>query len=1666
MHPTQTYFLNPGQITQNRLKEVRRPFFLWEAPVFFFFFDKGAIWDFLKTHGALKYLLILGLAMGFNQTLLAQRSWDGGGAADNWGDPLNWSGDVLPTSTDAVTIATGSTFTVTVDINNAVCQSLALGATGNAINTLSFNANTQLTVGGIVTLGNSGNTNRRGSITMSSGGTLICQGFALAIAASAGTFTPGTGTVELTATNTLPASLVTSFNNLIISGGTTTLGVNLNSTAAGTIDVRSGATLALSSFTYGATTAPAGITMECGATSAATISSTTGTLTLGGSVTINDNGGGTTGAVISTKLASTSVRTFTVADDGTSAADLTLSAAYSGTGGGINKSGAGTLSISVANSYTGGTTINAGVVTVSNASAFGTAARSLTMTGGTLDLALNSTINAHPTTINGTATINSNRSDLGAGVAHTLGTLSIGASDQLNITTGANVNSDTARLTFGATTLSAATPVFDVASGALLTLGAISGAFAFNRQGAGTMALNTASSRTGGSIAISAGTTRIGIVSALGTTGVSITMTGGTLELATNSSVNAYPTTIDGNATIIANRAAAGAGITHTLGTLSIGASDQLNLTAGANVTSDTARLTFGATTLSAATPVFDVGTGAMLTLGALSGAFAFNKDDAGLLTLNTASSRTGGTVTINAGTLRLGIVNGLGTTGVSLVMAGGTLNLATNTSVNAYPITISGNATISPNRAATGAGVTHTLGTLSMGSQTLAVSGGNMVTSGTAQLTFGVVTLSGDPVYNVTNPSGGGATILSLPQALSASTSSLTKQGNGALNFGSTAVSLNDLTVSAGTLLSTSNTLTLAGDFSNSGTFTHNSGTVVMGGTTQSIGGTTNPTTFNTLTINNGSTTTLLQNLQCVTTMNVNSGGILDLSTFTANRTAASGTLTVAGELRLGSNTGGQGNSNYPSNYSTHTLTGGTVVYNRAAGGQTIFATPNYNNLTISNTSNATTAGAALTVNGVLTTSTSDALLDMSTFQLLGTLTSVSNSGTIQTSNTTNPAIPANKNWGGTVIYAAGTGGQSIPSGTFATLTQQNTSSTNTLVGDVTVSNAFNFAATGSGKLALGANTLTLGGTIANMDASRCFTANGSTSSITLNGSGVLGTNLFLDQTTPGTTNKLNNLTYNRTGVTFTLGDTVEIKGMVTPTAGLLLTAKKLKLISDASGDAGILAGSGLYIADTVTVQRYIPSSGRRWRFLASPCSGATLADWQVMTHITGTGGASNGFDATLSNFSSVYSYNEPTVGDLNQGWITATHISNALTPGKGFRVFIRGDRSPARLNGTDNTQNAITLRIINAVTSGDVNMLPTFSAPGASDDGWNLMGNPYPCAIDWNAFHDAGRSFVTPPDYSGTDYQHLDAVVYVLDPGGASTSYASYNALSGALVGDLSGGIIPSGASFWVKAVASSPSMTMKEIYKTNTAAGSIFKTAADNIQFSIKVLSNGLVGDETVVKYVAGATSGFDAYDIAKMYGEDINIASIGTDGSYLAANYKPFNGHSDTIPLSLGFSNSGDYKMVFNDPATLDLNQNQSVFLVDIFNQSIIDLKETNEYAFQVDKGNANTFGNNRFMLVVGDLPTGFPEFERSAGASKLYLYPAITQGKATVYSNHHTTGEVEVCVTDLSGKRLSTTMMKWENDQLSVDMSSYQTGLYIISVKQGSEAVTTLRCIKE
>ena len=264
-------------------------------------------------------------------------------------------------------------------------------------------------------------------------------------------------------------------------------------------------------------------------------------------------------------------------------------------------------------------------------------------------------------------------------------------------------------------------------------------------------------------------------------------------------------------------------------------------------------------------------------------------------------------------------------------------------------------------------------------------------------------------------------------------------------------------------------NTLTVAGNVttnaplsglgtfrSNGTTFTNNAAVSVaqlqFGGTAQSLTGTGN-FIGNTATILNGSTTTLAVNKQ-VSTVVVNSGGGLNISSFTLFLSGAGTALTNSG---------------------TFTDASGTVEYNGSGSAQTLSNTvPSYNNLSLNNTF-GTTGFSGLTVTNLIQvkagTFTSSSTFKDVQIDIGATLAGV-NATTMNVSGlwTNNGTFTAN----GNTVNINGASAQSLAG------------SSPTIFGGFAVNNAsgitLNFATTVSGILTLTNGKLTTGVNVLSM--------------------------------------------------------------------------------------------------------------------------------------------------------------------------------------------------------------------------------------------------------------------------------------------------------------------------------------------------------------------------------------------------------------------------------------------------------------------------------------------------------------------------------------------------------------------------------------------------------
>ncbi|MBC7384306.1 MAG: T9SS type A sorting domain-containing protein [Bacteroidia bacterium] len=608
-----------------------------------------------------------------------------------------------------------------------------------------------------------------------------------------------------------------------------------------------------------------------------------------------------------------------------------------------------------------------------------------------------------------------------------------------------------------------------------------------------------------------------------------------------------------------------------------------------------------------------------------------------------------------------------------------------------------------------------------------------------------------------------------------------------------------------------------------------------------------------------------------------------------------------------------------------------------------------------------------------------------------------------------------------------------------------------------------------GAGQiLGLNANTLLIDGALSGTGTLK---GNGS---LTIQGSGAFGTVSF-DQTIPGTTNKLTNLTYNRSAQTITLGNVLQVSGTVTPTAGTLETSGFLTLLSSSTSDGNIAQGSGSYLTGTVSVQRFIPgSSGRKYRYLAAPfITGPTIGDsWQQQIYITGTGTGgtacpsltshTNGFDASTYNNYSMTTFNETTaIATASTPNVTgATIYTNAwtgvpttnatnLAAGIGYNTFIRGARSQGcgLLDGTNPTPNDVTLSATGTITTGSFTIPVTYNA--SNGQGWNLVGNPYPSAIDWDA--------------AAWTKTNMSSTIWIYRP--SNDNIATYNGTTGINGG---GNIIPSGQGFYVKATASSPILAVTEAVKTSAAATVLLLKGNKPFEIRLTLKNSANKSDETVVVLNKEKTDLYDGdFDAEKMNNpSNVNLFTIDAMNAKYGINGIATIVDRDfkIVPLGIGAAFVGNYTIDMEAP---NLPSYYQLFLRDHY--LLTEKQLTNEdkitHSFNVTTDSAS-FGNQRFDLYIkNERPhsnTGIGSINGSE--TEVNVYPNPTLNILNVSIIHQVKPVSSLVLYNTLGQIVNK-INNPRKDEV-IDLSGFESGIYFLQVMSENDSVLTFKVIKK
>jgi hypothetical protein len=560
-------------------------------------------------------------------------------------------------------------------------------------------------------------------------------------------------------------------------------------------------------------------------------------------------------------------------------------------------------------------------------------------------------------------------------------------------------------------------------------------------------------------------------------------------------------------------------------------------------------------------------------------------------------------------------------------------------------------------------------------------------------------------------------------------------------------------------------------------------------------------------------------------------------------------------------------------------------------------------------------------------------------------------------------------------------------------------------------------------------------------------------TSNLVIGGTSTTGTYNF-DQSTPGTTNLLKDLTLSGS-TTATLGNTLNIAAgatagtVIVGSGTTLTTAGNLIIKSNATGTARIGTSSGT-ISGNVVVERYLPATRRAYRFLAAPVTttGGVYASWQesgtnaaglgiqVSGIASATGGVDDntGLDKTLTGSSSMFSYN-------GSAWAAVTNTKTTqLTPGKGFRVLVRGDRMTDLYASSTPAATATTIKATGAVGQGTVTL-------NALVTGFNLLGNPYPSSIDWNA---TGWQ-------TARNATNVYDAIYIYDPAlTASTSGMTYPTYLTGVGGTNNGSnIIRSGQAFFVNAAASA-SISFEEAYKSTEVTGGFFRSATPEFM-RITYMQNNQHLDDIIINFNDDAQADFDPkFDAISMGGDANGLASF-KNADRLAIHTRPTAVGDDSVALSVRNTTTGNYQLKFSEMESFAASTN--ITLLDKFLNLQYNVKQDSIVNFDITT-DVNSKGDDRFWLFYNHKSTGINQ--QALVKNKINVYPnpasSVINLSLKLAANQKSTYTYNIY--NQLGAMVQAGSVDFANANVSqISIENLSSGVYFISANNGVDCQT-------
>lgn len=423
------------------------------------------------------------------------------------------------------------------------------------------------------------------------------------------------------------------------------------------------------------------------------------------------------------------------------------------------------------------------------------------------------------------------------------------------------------------------------------------------------------------------------------------------------------------------------------------------------------------------------------------------------------------------------------------------------------------------------------------------------------------------------------------------------------------------------------------------------------------------------------------------------------------------------------------------------------------------------------------------------------------------------------------------------------------------------------------------------------------------------------------------------------------------------------------------------LLLGSDATGDASLIDfGSVSYTGGgEAKVERYLTNG--KWHLISAPMSNAVSGMF-------------------LNDYLEIHD-------EVSNGWTDVTSTTYGLIPAKGYALWtVDANPTTETFAGTTNTGN----------------QSYSFTQSG---QGYNLVGNPYPSALDWDAVTIPGELsgaiwLFDPTVGSNGDYK------YYISEGGGSNTTTRY---------------IPSGQGFFVRATGGTGTLAIDNSDRTH-GGQNFYKAATQSNQMLVLKATGNNITTQTAIRFIPEATPNVDRlFDVNKIISNSTDVPNVYTkcDGDKMAINTLPSIAGNETVPVYFEAGMDGTYSFTATELESIPAEV--PVFLEDVSLNYLQDLRKNPEYSFTYTSG-----VEKEFKIHFKDV-TGLDEFTTKAPAFQCF----ISNGRLSVnyLGSSPFEGPATISVYSFTGQRILTN--KTGNPQTEISFFA-PAAIYIVHIQ--------------